>query len=226
MRPRNAPRQARPPVPQRGVRARLPPGPLHRQPLARRLRVPAGAAEARRRAAPRRGRRASACPCRGRSAAPSTATSSSGCCARRSTPRRRACPPARTSSWSRARAARELAEREGLEGIRARARRAARRRRSPPHRRDERARPAGRAGPDPRLPAAHLAGAPAPLQVRAHVLAVRRTGHHAVRHTPRRRPGRVAPAALQPLQPRRLRPGRGAAALPPRRSAAPTGRPA
>ena len=100
------------PVAQRRVRARLPAGPLARQPVPRALRVPARRTGVRARA------RASGSPCRARSAAPSTATASSGCCARRSGRRRSGCPTATTSSSSRGRRREDLAEREGAAGIR------------------------------------------------------------------------------------------------------------
>ena len=67
---------------------------------------------------------------------------------------------------------------------------------------------------DRRLPAADLPGAAAPLQVRADLLGLRRAGDPGVRHTPRLGPGGLAPAALQSVQPRRVRPRRGAAPLP------------
>ena len=48
---------------------------------------------------------------------------------------------------------------------------------------------------------------PAPLQVRADLLGLRRRVDPALRRRPRPAPRRLAPAALQPVQPRRLRPG-------------------
>src|SRR5205085_1850925 len=66
----------------------------------------------------------------------------------------------------------------------------------------------------PRLPALHLAGAAAPLQVRAHVLPVCGAGDPPLRHTPRAGARGLAAAALQSVQPRRFRSGRGAAPVP------------
>src|SRR5207247_65033 len=51
------------------------------------------------------------------------------------------------------------------------------------------------------------------VQVRAELLGLRDPGDFAVRHTPWRRPGRVAHRALQPVEPRRARPRRTPAAL-------------
>ena len=96
--------------------------------------------------------------------------------------------------------ARDLAEREGTSGIRTRARRA-------------RGRPGRRAGvkvaadrPDPRLPALDLARVPAPLQVPPDLFGVRGAGHRALWHPQGTALAVVAPAALQPVQPRRVRP--------------------
>ena len=211
--------QARPPVAQRRVRARLPPGPLARQPASSsstRSRA-RSAADADRRPAPR------ACRSRARSAAPSSATASSACCARRSARRRDRLPADHDVVVVARPEARELAEREGLEGVRARARRAARQGR----RGEERAmarvtRRASSLAPIRALPARALAGAAAALQVRADLLGATRSQAIArVRHTARARAGGLAPAALQPVQPRRLRPRRGPAALPPPRPAPP-----
>ena len=174
-------------------------GRSHAQPALRRLRVPARR---------RRTRRASACPSRARSAAPSIATASSACCARPSQPRRTRARGARRRR-RRAPGARELAEREGLAGVRARCA-------SCSSKAGRRVRPGGshRAGADRPLPARDLAGAAAALPVRADVLGLRGRGDAGVRHTSRPRAGGLAPAALQPVQPRRLRPGAGPAPVP------------
>src|SRR5918997_3915039 len=71
-----------------------------------------------------------------------------------------------------------------------------------------------RARPDPALPAADLARPAASLQLPPDVLGLRDAGDRALRHTARRRAGRLAAAALQPVQPRRLRPGLGADVVP------------
>ena len=64
------------------------------------------------------------------------------------------------------------------------------------------------------LPAADLAAGRTALQVLPLVLGLRRAGDPAIRHTARTRPGRLAAAALQPLESRRVRPRRGPAPLP------------
>src|SRR5215208_1226506 len=79
--------------------------------------------------------------------------------------------------------------------------------------RDEPRGPQRRRRPHPLLPAVHLPGVPAPLQVRADVLGIRGTSGQGVRHTARADPGRLAALALQPVEPRGLRPGRSAAPL-------------
>ena len=60
----------------------------------------------------------------------------------------------------------------------------------------------------------HLAAAPAPLQVPPDVLGLRGAGDRVLRHTARLRARGLAAAALQSLQPRRLRPGVGADPVP------------
>ena len=131
--------------------------------------------------------RGSACPSRARSAAPSSATASSGSCARRSTLGGATCPTATTSWSSPGPDARELAEREGLDGHPRRARRAARTAR---RRRSE-----SGAMSSPRAVASRRSvvyqrvispALPAALQVRADLLALRGAGDRAVRHTARR----------------------------------------
>src|SRR5438128_953025 len=67
---------------------------------------------------------------------------------------------------------------------------------------------------DPSVSATDLAGAAAALQVRADVLCVRGRGASILRADPGNRARRMALAALQSLQPRWLRPGRGSAAVP------------
>ena len=64
-------------------------------------------------------------------------------------------------------------------------------------------------GADRRLPALDLPRPPAPLPLRADLLGLRGRVDRALRRRPRPAPRRLAPAALQPLQPRRLRPGPG-----------------
>ena len=54
----------------------------------------------------------------------------------------------------------------------------------------------------PRVPALHLAGAAAALQVPPDLLGLRGAGRGELRHTARGRPGRLACAPLQPVQPR------------------------
>src|SRR5687768_15478368 len=77
---------------------------------------------------------------------------------------------------------------------------------SPPHR--------GR--PDPRVPARPVAGDPRALQVPPLLLGLRGAGHRDLRHTARLRPRGVAPAAVQSVQPRGIRPRvRADALLPP-----------
>src|SRR5687768_14689827 len=71
--------------------------------------------------------------------------------------------------------------------------------------------------PDSRLPAPHLAGARAALQVPPVLLRLRAAGHQDLRHTARRRAGGLAAPALQPVEPRRLRPRRAATSLRPSR---------
>ena len=183
---------------QRRVRARLPPGPFEGESLPRALRVPArgGRARAGRRRTPR------ACRSPSASAAPSTGRRSSGVL--------------REAFWAEAERlpegadyvvvarpdSRELAEREGMPGVRTAL--------AELDRRDGRVDRMTRApavvvaiAPDPRLPAVHLAGLPAPLQVPPDLLGVRRAGDRALRHTARRRPRDLAPAPLQSVQPRR-----------------------
>ena len=63
--------------------------------------------------------RASACRCRARSAAPWSATASSACCARRSRAERRSVAGGHDVVVVARPDARELAEREGLDGVRA-----------------------------------------------------------------------------------------------------------
>ena len=58
--------------------------------------------------------------------------------------------------------------------------------------------------PDPRLPALDLPGPPAPLPLRADLLGLCPRGDRALRRAPGPAARRLAPAALQPLQPRRL----------------------
>ena len=101
-------------------------------------------------------------------------------------------------------------------GRRARRARRARRRRSAAARRRPRDARCARVAVAPIrvYQRADLAGAPAPLQVRADVLGLRRAGDPGVRHTARLGARGVAPAALQSVQPRRLRPGRRPAPLP------------
>src|SRR4051794_36156627 len=59
---------------------------------------------------------------------------------------------------------------------------------------------------DPRLPAVPLARAAAPLQVPPDLFGIRGAGHPVLWHPQRDGARRLAPAALQPVQPRRLRP--------------------
>ena len=151
------------------------------------------------------------CRCRARSGARWSATASSGCCGKRShapspdleaRPGRGASWPApRPASWPSARASRawtrrssELIAKGGLrrepgdgagdgrgelDGVAAS-------RRPQPRGAPARARRArDRDRPDRRLPAGDLAGDSAPLQVRAHVLALRGRGDPRVRHTSR-----------------------------------------
>ena len=70
---------------------------------------------------------------------------------------------------------------------------------------------------DRRLPARRLAGAAAALQVRADLLGLRGPGDSRLRHTAGAGAGGVAGAALQPVQPRRLRSRGGPAPVPPPR---------
>ena len=102
--------------------------------------------------------------------------------------------------------AHDLAEREGLEGVRTALR--------------ELLEKAGRVvrvavrivqAPIVVVPARDLAGPAAPLQVRADLLVLRGSGAAAVRHTSRPGAGDVARPALQPVQPWWLRPRRGPA---------------
>ena len=98
----------RPPLAQRGVRARVPPRPLDRQSPARPVHVSR---------TPRRSARGSACRCRARSAARCSATRSSGCCARPSRAREPACRAGHDVVVVARPDALELAEREGLAGL-------------------------------------------------------------------------------------------------------------
>ena len=131
--------EARAPLAQRGVRARLPPGPVGRQPLPRPLQLPALVrGRAGRRHPPGRvGRRA-------RSAAPSIATRSSACSRGFRDAGRASCRPTRTSSWSRAPRCASWPSATGWTGVRARAGRARRRSRLAGAEGDGRDAPAGR----------------------------------------------------------------------------------
>src|SRR4051794_33691955 len=75
----------------------------------------------------------------------------------------------------------------------------------------------GGPGADRALRPLHLPAARPPLPLRAELLALCVPGHRRVRHTAGAGPRRVARSALQPLEPRRLRPRRPADAVPPAR---------
>src|SRR4051794_24828060 len=72
----------------------------------------------------------------------------------------------------------------------------------------------GGPGADRALRPLHLPAARPPLPLRAELLALCVPGHRRVRHTAGAGPRRVARSALQPLEPRRLRPRRPADAVP------------
>ena len=164
--------RARPAVAQRGVRARLPPGALARQPLPRRLRLPASRRRASRGGPARpvglaQGRRRSG-PQPRQAPAPRGVR---GC-------RRERLPADRDFVLVARPEARELADRDGVEGVRAAladlvgarpvSRRASRGVTCAASRRA-----------DPPLPARDLAGDSRALQVRADVLGLRRAGDRA-----------------------------------------------
>src|SRR6202012_470664 len=66
----------------------------------------------------------------------------------------------------------------------------------------------------PPLPALPLAAAAAPVQIPPHLLGVRGAGDRDLWHPQRYGAGGLAPVALQPLQPRRLRPRLGSDPVP------------
>ena len=109
--------EARPPVAQRGVRARLSPGPLPRRPPLRAATRSRATASRRRRAG-----RGSGCPCRARSAARSTATGQAPAARGVRARRRRGCPDDVDVVIVARPDALELVEREGLAGVQARGR--------------------------------------------------------------------------------------------------------
>ena len=118
----------------------------------------------------------------------------------------------------------ELAEREGLDGVRAGARGAAR----PLRRADAATRQMSRAGRRlvDRARSASTSGSSRRCsrprcKYEPTCSALRRAGDPRVRHTARARARGLAAAALQPVEPRRLRPGRRAARLPRRQRRAP-----
>ncbi|CAA9461682.1 MAG: Membrane protein insertion efficiency factor YidD, partial [uncultured Solirubrobacteraceae bacterium] len=72
----------------------------------------------------------------------------------------------------------------------------------------------GLAAAGARLPARHLSPARAAVQVPSHLLGLRGAGGRGVRHTARLAAGGLACAALQSLEPRRVRPRLGADPVP------------
>ena len=222
--------RARTAVAQCRLRPRLSPRPFARRPRVRPLRLPAGRGGD----PPRLG-----LSVRARSAAQSSATASSGSCARPSRSRAQRLPAGTDAVVVARHDARALAEREGLAGVqralgelldrvvgrRGRcSERAGRGRReaggdergvgpeSSLDRRREPARPRCRRA-HPGLSAAVSPGFGTRCKYYPSCSEYAAQAISAIRHTPRARPGRLAAASLQPLEPRRVRSRRGSAAV-------------